>query len=228
MRGTIVSNPMNWLAVTLVACVPVFWGCAHVSADDLDLELARVREELRQEFRGADRQVAEDLGTRMSRLESRLESVANDLERLRGDFAVTVERLEAAVRFHVPVYFAFDDATIREDDRPVLDRFAAVVGEHYSDLTITAEGFADPAGTAEYNLDLGNRRAAAVVGYLASRPGVDPSRLRAVSYGEDPTRLLDPTAWGPGERALMNRRVVLVIEGASERATVAENGPDAP
>ena len=70
-----------------------------------------------------------------------------------------VERLEGQVRFNAPVYFTFDDATIRPEDRAVLDRFADVIESYYPDVAITAEGFTDSSGSAEYNKALGKRRA---------------------------------------------------------------------
>lgn len=192
-----------------------FAGCAHVTPNDLSLELTKVRQELRGEIQEGDRKVSEDLGGRMTRLEGSMAAVAEQLEQLRDTFAVTVERMDDAIRFEAPVYFGFDDASIRQDDRPVLDRFAAVLKSHYEDVLITVEGFADPSGSADYNRRLGMRRAEAVVDYLRSPGGIDVSHLRAVSYGEDPGRLLVPAS-GPGERALKNRRVVLVIEGQGD------------
>jgi peptidoglycan-associated lipoprotein len=67
---------------------------------------------------------------------------------------------------------------------------------------ILIEGHCDERGTAEYNLALGERRAAAVMTYLVSL-GVSPSRLRSVSYGKefpfDPGH--DDNAWAKNRRA---------------------------
>ena len=51
------------------------------------------------------------------------------------------------------------------------------------------EGHCDEWGTIEYNLALGEKRAATVKQYLVSY-GIDPSRLTTISYGKE--RPLDP------------------------------------
>ena len=188
-------------------------GCARVKPEELSAELARLRSEMRTEIEQGDQQVTQNLGTRMDGMDARLDAVADELDQLSQTFDVTVERLEGAIRFNAPVYFAFDDATIRPEDQPVLDRFADVIKSHYPDVAITAEGFTDPSGSAEYNKILGKRRADAVVGYLASEGGLSQAQLRAVSYGEETQRLMDEKR-GPGETGVRNRRVTLVIEGA--------------
>ena len=56
-------------------------------------------------------------------------------------------------------------------------------------MTVTIEGHADQRGTTEYNLALGERRAAAVKSYLGEL-GIDPARILTISYGKE--RLADP------------------------------------
>ena len=77
------------------------------------------------------------------------------------------------MKFNVPVHFEFSKSELREPDRPVLDRFAAVVKEYYPGAIVTVEGFTDPAGSAAYNRKLGQRRADAVKEYLASAGGFE-------------------------------------------------------
>jgi outer membrane protein OmpA-like peptidoglycan-associated protein len=104
-----------------------------------------------------------------------------------------------------------------------LDRFASVAAKYYPGSKVTVEGFADPAGSVEYNLNLSRRRANAVRSYVTSR-GLDASLVQAVGYGE--SRLVRPEAsrYQPG--AELNRRVVFVIEtpGEARAATVAALG----
>ena len=75
------------------------------------------------------------------------------------------------LKFNVPVHFDFASSELREADRPVLDRFASVVTEYYPGALVTVEGFADPSGSAAYNMQLGMRRAEAVQEYLATSGG---------------------------------------------------------
>ncbi|MEM9624137.1 MAG: OmpA family protein, partial [Pseudomonadota bacterium] len=56
----------------------------------------------------------------------------------------------------------------------------------------------------------GLRRANAVRSFLVETGGLHPERVRAVSYGEDSSRMLEPGAWGDAGAA--NRRVSLVVD----------------
>ncbi len=78
------------------------------------------------------------------------------------------------------MHFEFGSSNLRESDRPVLDRVAGVVKEHYPNEAITVGGFADPAGTMRFNQRLGMQRADAVRGYGQSN-GSLTGNLRAVS-----------------------------------------------
>ena len=68
---------------------------------------------------------------------------------------------------------------------------------------MTLEGHTDATGSEGYNLRLSERRATAVVAYLAGR-GVARERLQAAGYGEQ--RLLP--AYAPGDDR--QRRVEIV------------------
>ena len=182
-------------------------ACAHVGQEQFDSEIAALRAEMEQTASGSNRQME----AQMARLEAQLDGLARGLSALEGEFDVTVQRLETAVRFDMPVYFAFDGANLRPEDLPVLDRFAGVVGEYYPDALLTVEGFTDPTGSPTYNLALGQRRAEAVQRYLVESEDFSPERVRAVSYGEDAARLVSPGQGGP-QAGWENRRVVLVIE----------------
>ena len=86
----------------------------------------------------------------------------------------------------------------------------ALADERLSGLNFRIEGHTDTVGSAKMNEDLSSRRAAAVVEFIASRYGVDRSRLSPVGLGE--TQLLVPTASGVPEAR--NRRVVVVSTGS--------------
>jgi peptidoglycan-associated lipoprotein len=91
-----------------------------------------------------------------------LASLRTDLQGMRTEFGAKITALEESVEFALPVHFAFDEALVRPEDRAALDRFAQVVQRHYGGAKLTVEGFADPAGSVHYNLDLSRRRADAV------------------------------------------------------------------
>lgn len=198
-RGAIILGGLS-LALGLTACAP------KVTREDFESEVSKIREEMQT----GDRQLA----TRIDSVDARLNALEQELQSFRSEYNVSVERMEGALKFNVPVHFDFGSAELREADRPVLERFAGVVKEHYPNATITVEGFADPAGSARFNQRLGMRRAEAVVGYLSSNGALDASYLRAVSYGEARNRQIVPGAQGPGDQGLENRRVALVIDYA--------------
>jgi peptidoglycan-associated lipoprotein len=179
-------------------------GCSAVKPEELDAELAQIRSE----YQAADN----ELGGRIDALDARVGSLENDLRSLRNDFNTSMERMQGAIKFNVPVHFGFDEDVIRELDKPVLNRFAAVVKEYYADATITVEGFADPAGSAAYNTRLGKRRADNVKQYLTTVGGLPADHVKTVSYGEDADRQVIPGARGPGMTGIENRRVALVID----------------
>jgi peptidoglycan-associated lipoprotein len=81
------------------------------------------------------------------------------------------------------VFFDFDKAEIREQDRPALSKNADAL-KRFDFLRITVEGHCDERGTIEYNLALGERRAKAAYDYLVSL-GVPADRLKTVSYGKE-------------------------------------------
>lgn len=81
------------------------------------------------------------------------------------------------------VYFDFNKSDLRGDAQQALNSDAEFFKAHPS-LTFTIEGHCDERGTEEYNLGLGQRRAAAAKQYLVNL-GVDASRINTISYGKD-------------------------------------------
>ncbi|MGQ0539005.1 MAG: OmpA family protein [Gemmatimonadaceae bacterium] len=145
----------------------------------------------------------------VSTLKTDVASLRRDLTTLREEFGAKITALENGMQFAFPVTFTFDDATVRDDDRPQLDKFAQVVNKHYSGALLTVEGFADPAGSTSYNIDLSKRRADAVAAYL-SQAGLSGVTIKTIGYGE--TRQVNPNAERDDPGAQANRRVVFVIE----------------
>lgn len=99
--------------------------------------------------------------------------------------AAAAARTTAAVLAEVGtvVHFDLDQSDIRSEDRALLDRKAALLTAN-SGLRLRISGHADERGADEYNLALGNRRAASVKTYLGNK-GIAASRLEVVSYGEE-------------------------------------------
>jgi peptidoglycan-associated lipoprotein len=94
----------------------------------------------------------------------------------------TVDQLNAE-RPLGDVLFDYDSSTLRDDGRSAASRNADYL-KRWTSVRITVEGHADARGTSEYNLALGERRAAAVKDYIVSL-GVAADRITPVSKGEE-------------------------------------------
>jgi len=215
------------LRIAVLAPAVLAGACAHVSHDDLDASLASLRDDLTRQTREGDAAVRADLETRVDDLDQRMADLRADLQALEEEFGVRLQETEEALRFDVPVYFEFDDATLQTRGREVLNRFETVVSRHYPEAQLTVEGFADPAGSVDYNLRLGERRAEAVKNFLVGL-GVPGERIRTVSYGEDVRRLIAPDSKGPGTAGWENRRVVIVIDHDGAASNVVASGERNP
>src|SRR2546423_4698394 len=82
-----------------------------------------------------------------------------------------------------PIYFDFDKSTIRPDAAATLDRKIPWLQAN-AGMRIRIEGNADERGSDEYNLALGQRRAASAKRYLVDH-GIAADRFDLVSYGEE-------------------------------------------
>jgi peptidoglycan-associated lipoprotein len=99
------------------------------------------------------------------------------------------------------VYFDYDRASIRDDQKGALRANAAAV-KAGSWSTVVVEGHCDERGSEEYNLALGERRANAIKQYLIDS-GVSSSRLDTVSFGEASPAVRGHTegAWSQNRRS---------------------------
>ena len=88
-------------------------------------------------------------------------------------------------------YFDLDKADIRPDAHVALAKTAEFL-KNYPQVKVTIEGHCDERGSTEYNLGLGDRRAAAVKQYLLSL-GVSGDRMSTVSYGKEKPFCMEST-----------------------------------
>jgi peptidoglycan-associated lipoprotein len=100
------------------------------------------------------------------------------------------------------VLFDYDSAAIKSDQRVVLQGNASKINSNSSWKMVTIEGHCDERGSEEYNLALGERRAAAVKQYLVDS-GISGARLDTVSFGEAKAAVQghDESAWKWNRRA---------------------------
>src|SRR3954470_62222 len=100
-----------------------------------------------------------------------------------------------------PVHYDFDKADLRDDTKQLLDAKIPILTAN-SGVTIRIAGHTDDRGSGEYNLQLGQRRAAAARDYLTAR-GVNTARIELVSYGEERPVCQDKNeaCWSQNRRA---------------------------
>ena len=194
----------------LLVLAPTVSGCATKGF---------VREQVAELRTAQEAALQEERNARMmgdSALQVEIASLRADMQALRTEYGARITAMEEGVQFAFPVNFAFDDATVREQDRAALDRFAQVAQRHYPGSKITVEGFADPAGSTSYNLALSRRRAESVRAHLVSQ-GLNDALVGAIGYGE--TRPVAPGAQRDDPGAEANRRVVFVVESRGDALT---------
>lgn len=150
-----------------------------------------------------------DLRAQLEQMQFRFAEMTDNLQGRFQSYDAQIAHLQGRIQVDMTANFGYDDATLRDEDKSALDEFAAVLRDFHPNVVVTVEGFTDPAGSAEYNKWLGMQRAKSVREYLI-QSGLDASKVRAVSYGEDTNRQITPGAWG--ENGRNNRRVALVID----------------
>jgi peptidoglycan-associated lipoprotein len=138
----------------------------------------------------------------------RADSVRMAEERAREERnrAITAVRATLAEK----VFFDYDQSFITDQSRSTLDRKLPILRAN-AGLRLRISGHADERGSDEYNIALGQRRAAAVKRYLMDQ-GIDGGRLDIVSFGEE-----QPAVQGMTEDAYaLNRRAEFEITAGGD------------
>ena len=133
----------------------------------------------------------------------RQQQIADSIATANRLAAEAAERDAAAMRSTITtvVNYDFDKADLRPDTRAALDQKIPILNANPA-MMIRIAGHTDSRGSGEYNLQLGQRRAAAARDYLTAR-GVAASRIELVSYGEERPlcQSQDEGCWSQNRRA---------------------------
>jgi peptidoglycan-associated lipoprotein len=127
---------------------------------------------------------------------------ADSIEAANRLAAENARRMEEARRALTQmINFDYNEAAIRDADRAILEAKLPVLNANPG-LRIRISGHADERGSDEYNVALGQRRAAAAKRFLTDR-GVAESRIDVVSYGEERPMAMgsDEGSWAQNRRA---------------------------
>lgn len=111
------------------------------------------------------------------------------LERERAERARALAELRRTMA--APIYFGFDRSDLTAESRETLEAKWKILSANPA-MRITIEGHADDLGSDEYNLALGQRRAAAAKRYLMQRD-LDSTRVEIASFGEERPTCQDGT-----------------------------------
>ena len=196
---------LTWIVifVVLVFGLSMFAGCAEKKAvvkegasQDQQIAADQAAKDAAAKDaadRYAREQAEKDAADRLAREKAEKEKGEKG-EAAKVEAAATVE---AAVK---DIYFDFNKSNIRPDAREILKASADYFLKN-SGASIVIEGNCDERGTAEYNMALGQRRAAEAKKYLVNL-GVKESKMKTISYGKE--RPIDPghdeQAWAKNRR----------------------------
>jgi outer membrane protein OmpA-like peptidoglycan-associated protein len=104
------------------------------------------------------------------------------------------------------ITFGFDRAELTKEMTAKLDEFAGAIKDQKR-FVVEVQGYTDPAGSSTYNQELSQRRAMAVVRYLATQHNVPLRRIQMLGFGE-----VNPVADNKTrEGRMQNRRVDLKV-----------------
>lgn len=117
--------------------------------------------------------------------------------------AVTRDRIDLGGK----IYFETGEAIIKEESFPLLTDVANVMTEYPEIRRLRIEGHTDIRGSASNNQSLSEKRAAAVVAFLAAQ-GIEAARLASIGYGE--SKPVDSRQTGAAYEK--NRRVDFFVE----------------
>lgn len=107
------------------------------------------------------------------------------------------------------INFATNSSNMDDASKNKLDGVAKTLGE-FTDIKVAIGGFTDDRGSTAHNQGLSERRAKAVLDYLASK-GVAKNRMTSKGWGEDPTKFVGDNATDEGRAK--NRRVEIESVG---------------
>ena len=119
----------------------------------------------------------------------------------------------------VSVTFGFDKSVLTKEDREQLDQFAAQL-DKAKGFILEVTGGTDSTGPADYNYALSQRRADAVVQYLASKYSIAAHRFYLIGIGKDKEVATNTTAAGRKQ----NRRVEVQLLSNVGEETATEGG----
>jgi outer membrane protein OmpA-like peptidoglycan-associated protein len=149
------------------------------------------------------------------------ENAANDAVHRADSLASVVAGLDNYQPIgNAAVTFGFDKAALTKDDKAQLDSFAQTLTSAKSYI-LEVTGGTDSVGSADYNYELSQRRADAVVQYLASKYSIPAHRFYLIGIGKDKEVAPNNTREGRAK----NRRVeIRLLSNQGKTDATAQSG----
>lgn len=197
-----------WVGLAaLVLCLSVTFltGCAKKAALKEEAVVTREQKPVAQapakaatDDQAAGERVLRDQALRDQALRDQAAKDAAD--KAKRDAAANAAAIQKELQ--IPdVHFDFDKYNLKPEAQAIL-KAGAPAYLNYKEYKLVVEGHCDERGTVEYNLALGDKRAAEAAKYLVDL-GIEKERIKTISYGKE--RPLDKghdeTAWAKNRRA---------------------------
>ena len=94
-----------------------------------------------------------------------------------------IEEEEEVVESLQPIFYDYDDASIKSSAAEEMDRIVDIMNDNPS-LVLQASSFTDSRGSDSYNMELSQRRLESAIDYLTQN-GIDITRVKGQAYGEE-------------------------------------------
>jgi outer membrane protein OmpA-like peptidoglycan-associated protein len=170
-----------------------------------------------------------DVNNRLAGVEQKTgtaSSQAEQAQQLANNAAHGVDALQTRVanfdNYHpvaeTSVKFGFNKSDLDKKSREALDQFAQQTANTKSYI-IQVEGGTDSVGSSEYNYQLSQRRAAAVVQYLASKHGIPAHKIYVIGLGKDKPVAENRNSQGRAENRRVDVRIMTNTMGDQQQGT---------
>jgi outer membrane protein OmpA-like peptidoglycan-associated protein len=120
------------------------------------------------------------------------------------------------------VHFGFNKDNLTKDAREAIDQLAASVA-NTKGYIITVEGATDSIGSSDYNYDLSERRANAVIQYLAAEKSIPAYKIYLIGLGKDKPVETNKTAGGRAKNRRVDIRLMTNTTGSDATPAPASN-----
>ena len=118
------------------------------------------------------------------------------------------------------MHFAFDKAMLTKKAKQALDQLAADI-PNTKGYVVEIEGGTDSVGSPDYNYKLSERRAQAVIQYLAQNYNIPAHKIYVIGLGEDKKVAANSSASGRARNRRVDIRLLTNVQG--EQPTSAQN-----